>query len=209
MSQEDSIGEYHRRYEPLSYYWRGVRIALDMPLEYNAVLKDGFWPMSRVGPSFEDQFTEAGDVREEYDEDEHFVGQARDLPLESFQVNRDLYEGYFVAICPFEEDKQRPVWIARALSNPNSNPEHPGYVLIQYYRPTSRTRSVQEFYTGWDSSTGLRWKVDSTLEETWESTNSILTTWKSATRKDTIRCVLKIPPRQIEIICQSLANAND
>ena len=163
-----------------------------MPLEYNAMLKDGFWPMSRVGPSFEDQFIEAGDVREEYDEDEHFVGQARDRPLESFRVNRDLYEGYFVAVRPSEEDKQRPVWIARALSNPNSNPEHPGCVLIQYFGSTSRTRSVQEFYTGWDSSTGLRWKVGSTLEETWESTNSILTAWKSTTRKDTIHCKLKI-----------------
>ena len=200
LSQEDSTGEYCRRYEPLSYYWRGVRTTLDMPLEYNAVLKDGFWPMSRVGPSFEDQFMEAGDVREEYDENEHFVGQARDHPLESFRVNRNLYEGYFVAICPSEEDKQCPVWIARALSNPNSNPEHPGYVLMQYFRPTSRTRSVQEFYTSWDSTTGLRWKVESTLEETWESTNSILTAWKSTTRKDTTHCMLKIPPRQIEII---------
>ena len=51
-------------------------MALDMPLECSVVLRDGFWPMSRVGPSFEDQFTEAGDIREEYDEDEHFVGQA-------------------------------------------------------------------------------------------------------------------------------------
>ena len=105
-----------------------------------------------------------------------------------------------MAIRPTEEDKQRHVWIARALSNPNSNPEHPGCVLIQYFRPTFRTRSVQEFYTGWDISTGLYWKVDSTLEETWESIDSILTAWKSATRKDTIHCVLKIPPRQIEII---------
>ena len=49
-----------------------------MPLEYSVVLRDGFWPMSRVGPSFEDQFTEASDIREEYDEDEHFIWQARD-----------------------------------------------------------------------------------------------------------------------------------
>ena len=126
---------------------------------------------------------------------------ARDRPLESFRVNRDLYEGYFVVIHPSEEHRQRPLWIARALSNPNSNLEHPSCVLIQYFRPTSRTRSIQEFYTGWDSETDLHWKVDSTLEETWESTNSILTTWKSATEKDTTHCVLKIPPRQIEIIC--------
>ena len=134
------------------------------------------------------------------DEDEHFVGQAQDRPLESFQVNQDLYEGYFVAIHQSEEDRQRRVWIARALSNPNSNPEHPGCVLIQYFRPTSRTRSIQEFYIGWDSHTGLRWKVDSTLEETWENTNSTLTTWKSATRKDTTHCVLKIPPRSKSFI---------
>ena len=113
-----------------------------------------------------------------------------------------------MAICPSEEDRQSPVWIARALSNPNSNPKHPGYVLIQYFRPTSRTRTIQEFYTSWDSGTGLRWKVDSMLE-TWESTNSILIAWKSATRKDTTHCVLKIPPRQIKIIHQILANDND
>ena len=165
--------------------------------------------MSRVGLSFEDQFTEVGVIREEYDEDEHFVGQARACPLESFRVNRDLYEGYFMVIRPSEENRQRTIWIARALSSLNSSPEHLGCVLIQYFLPTSRTKSIQEFYTGWDSSTSLHWKVDSTLEEIWESTNSILTAWKSATRKDTIHCVLKFPPRQIEIIRQSLANAND
>ena len=61
-----------------------------------------------------------------------------------------------MAICLSNEDKQRPVWIARALSNPNSSPEYPGCMLIQYFRPTSRTRVVQEFYTCWDSATSLR-----------------------------------------------------
>ena len=104
-----------------------------------------------------------------------------------------------MAIRPSDEDKQHPVWIARALSDPNSNPEHPGCVLIQYFRPTSRVRAVQEFYTGWDSTT----------EAVWESTNSVLTAWKSTTRKETTHCVLRILPRQIEIIRQSLANANE
>ena len=70
-------------------------------------------------------------------------------------------------------------------------------------------KSVQEFYTGRDSTTDVRWKVDSTIEEVWESTNFILTTCKSAIRKDTTYCVLRIPPRQIKIIRQSLANANE
>ena len=115
-----------------------------------------------------------------------------------------------MAICPSDEDKQRPVWIARALSNCEGfNPKHPGCVLIQYFHPTSRVRAVQEFYIGSDSTTGLRWKVDSTMDAIWESTNSVLTTWKSTTRKETTHCVLRILPRQIEIIHQSLANANE
>ena len=31
-----------------SYYWQRVHIAFDILLEYDAMLKDGFWPMSRV-----------------------------------------------------------------------------------------------------------------------------------------------------------------
>ena len=61
-----------------------------------------------MAPSFEDEFTETGNVWEEYDEDERFVGQARDRPTESFRVNRDLYEGYFVAVRPSEDDAEHP-----------------------------------------------------------------------------------------------------
>ena len=34
----------------------------------------------------EDEFTNTGDVREEFDEDDPFVGQARDRPAPSFRV---------------------------------------------------------------------------------------------------------------------------
>ena len=57
-------------------------VALDAPTGFDKILKDGIWPTTRVAPSFEDEFTEIGNVREEYDEDEHFVGQARDRPAE-------------------------------------------------------------------------------------------------------------------------------
>ena len=42
----------------------------------------------------------------------------------------------------------QPVWIARALSDPDCNPEEPTRILIRYFHPTSRTMDVQEFYTG-------------------------------------------------------------
>ena len=78
-----------------------------------------------------------------------------------------------MAVRPFEYDAEHPVWIARALSNPNSNLEYPSCVLIWYFRPILHNKNVQKFYTGWDSGNGLQWKVDPTNEEVWESTNSI------------------------------------
>ena len=47
--------------------------------------------------------------------------------------------------------------IARALSDPDCNPEEPNRILIQYFQPTSRSVDVQEFYTGWDSDKDLWW----------------------------------------------------
>ena len=61
-----------------------------------------------------------------------------------------------MAVRPSEDDTEHPFWIARALSNPNSNPEYPGYVLIWYFQPVSHNRNVQKFYTSWDSRSGLR-----------------------------------------------------
>ena len=81
---------------------------------------------------FEYQFIETSDICEEFDDNEHFVCQAQDCQVKSFRVNRDLYEGYFVAICPSKEDKKHLVWISRALSYPNSNQEHLGCLLIHY-----------------------------------------------------------------------------
>ena len=68
-----------------------MKAALDLPSQYEEALKDGFWPTTRVAPSFEDEFTKTGNVREEYDEDEHFVCQTCDCLAKSFWVNRDLY----------------------------------------------------------------------------------------------------------------------
>jgi len=60
QAREDHTGEYRRRYEPLSHYWRAVRDALSQPMDLPATLEDGFWPTSRTGRTIEDQFTNAG-----------------------------------------------------------------------------------------------------------------------------------------------------
>ena len=51
-----------------------MKAILDLLSEFDKTLKDGFWPTTRVAPSFEDEFTKTGNVCREYDEDEHFVG---------------------------------------------------------------------------------------------------------------------------------------
>ncbi len=166
--------------------------------------------MTWVDCTIEDQFREEGNVRKEYNEDEAFVGPLRNHPAPSFWVVGNLFEGYFVAVRPSDGDG-RPIWIARALSNPNSNRERPNTIFIHYFHSTISSNNVQEFYTGSDSPNGLRWKVDDNQGEVWESIDSIMTAWKSKIKKDTMQCTLKIPLEQIKIIHESLAvyhNAN-
>jgi hypothetical protein len=154
----------------------------------------------------EDRFTTDGDIREEYAEDDHFVGQVCDRPLPSFRVSRDVYAGYFVAIRP-EDGDVRPVWIAQATSDPNSDQEHPNCMKVQYFRPTSRAKEVQRCYMGWDSPNGLRWRAEENQVEEWLHTDCIITAWKSKNQKGSKECIVKIPEAQLKIIHDSLANS--
>ena len=180
-SSEESI-ESRRLNEPLSYYWRDVRDALSLPMDTPISLQNGFWPSTRIAHAVEDEFTEEGHVREEYGEDDHFVGHRCDRPPPSFRIGRDLYAGYFVALRPSDGD-DRPFWIAQAMSDPNSNPERPNTVQIQFFRHVSWNRDVLKFYEDWDTNVNLQWTIEKGVAITWESTNSILTAWKSRAQK--------------------------
>jgi hypothetical protein len=204
LSNEDSTGEYRRRYEHLWYYWRAVKDALVLSIQPLPSLQDGFWPISQIASAPEDEFIEDGNVHKEYDEDDHFVGQRQDHPAPSFQVLRDVYEGYFVDVRPIDRDS-RLVWIAQAKSDPNCNPEWPNCILIQYFQPTSRSQLVQETCHGWDSEIGLRWKIDELYNPQWEYTESIITTWKSRVQRVSAEYTIKIPVGHIAIIRDSIA----
>ena len=98
MCNEDGSGEYRRRFEHLMYYWRVVNATLKEEIEPSTVLRDGFWPSSRVERVEGDELDEDGQVCEEFAEDDAFVRQLRNRPLPTFRVARNAYEGYFVAI---------------------------------------------------------------------------------------------------------------
>ena len=51
-----------------------MKAALDLPLEYGKMLKDDFWPITRIAPSFENQSIDTSNICEEFYEDKHFVG---------------------------------------------------------------------------------------------------------------------------------------
>ena len=76
--------ELRRVNEPLSCYWRDVRDALSLSMDKPISLQNGFWPSTRIAHAVKDEFTEEGDVREEYGEDDHFVGHRCDHLLPSF-----------------------------------------------------------------------------------------------------------------------------
>ena len=129
LCNADVTGEYRGRYEHLVKYWRGVKVALMEPLPTFPTLRDGFWPTTRVQASRVDQLDDDGEDREEFGADEAYVGPLSGRPNPSFKVARDLFEGYFVAVRPAEGDLY-PVWIGRALFDPNSNPKNLNCVLI-------------------------------------------------------------------------------
>ena len=203
FSNEDSIKEYQRRYEHLWYYWRAMKNALVLPIQQIPFLHDRFWPINWIASIVEDEFIEDGSVYEEYDKDDHFVGQRRDCPAPSFQVLYDLYEGYFVALRP-ADGNGHPVWIAWAKSDTIYNPEWPNCVLIQYFQPTSRSQLIWETYRSWDSEVGWCWKIEELNGPQQEHMDYIIMAWKSRARRDSTECTIKIPMEQIAIICDSI-----
>jgi hypothetical protein len=84
LSNEDSTGEYPRHYKHLCYYWQAVKDALVLPVQSSPSLREGFRPVTWFASVPEDEFVEDSSVREEYNEDDHFVGQRRDRPAPSF-----------------------------------------------------------------------------------------------------------------------------
>ena len=104
MTNEDIFGEFRRRNELLSYYWRAVRSAMTLDILVSKTLCGGFWPSSRFSLDVEDKFMNDSTVCEEYVEDAPFVERRRDHLAPSFHVDRDVYIGYFIVVRSMDGD---------------------------------------------------------------------------------------------------------
>jgi hypothetical protein len=204
MSNDEETGEFRRKNGHLEDYWKGVRTALDAPLQVRETLLDGFWPASRITHDQTIRMQRNGTLREEDAEDANFVGRKRDRPRDSFRVNRDTFAGYFVVVRPTDGDS-KPFWLARAITNPNPDPGHMHMIEIQYWTPSSDRSINLETYAGWDTKKGNVWREDRIIPPTWSSTNCIMTAWKPRFREGTSDPRVSIPKPQIDIIKASVA----
>ena len=150
MGASDSTRKYRRIYEYLNYYWKDVKDSLRKAMEPDFHMKNGIWPQSKVLTSIVDQYEDDGVLHEEFAQDAPYVGQRRHRPAESFRVARDVYAGYFIAV-RLSDDCPKPFWLARALTNPNADSNHPNEIQIEYWHPTSKSKAFHRTYKGWDT----------------------------------------------------------
>jgi len=67
-----------------------VKVVVQEPIKPSTFLRDDFWPSMCIEAIVEDQYTYNGRIMKEFREDDAFVGQLRDCPLQSFRVSQDL-----------------------------------------------------------------------------------------------------------------------
>ena len=178
----DVGGSCWHRYGSWIQYWTRVCVALaDLYQDSLHTLRHEFSPQTRVNvQALKACLLLNGEVRKEFDVDDHYVGLANQRLPPSFRIVVDCHENYMLILCPRNETYAKRVWMARALSKPNFaiSSNHFLQIQVEYYRPTSRNEDVIWHYTCWNTNHNFRWKVDSEHSPSWIDTDSIFITWK-------------------------------
>jgi hypothetical protein len=85
LVERDPSGSYARSHNDLILYWKGVRDALQMLLPPPvASLMNGFWPVTHIQGQDNVPLSNDGTLREEFAEDEPFIGAVGEQPHPSF-----------------------------------------------------------------------------------------------------------------------------
>ena len=83
-------------------------------------MRHGFWPQTCVDvQALEASLLGNGEVCEEFDVDDHYVGHTSQHSPPSFRIAVDCHEGYMLLLRAGDETYVKPVWVAKALSEPN------------------------------------------------------------------------------------------
>ena len=92
-----------------------------------------------------------------------------------------------------KEGTNHPFWIARALTDPNSDVSHPNCIWMQYWTPASSYYVDADTYEGWDSTRGNIWREDRSFDSIWAHMDCIMDAWQSSIRKGTTNPQMQIP----------------
>ena len=145
----DVGGSCQHRYG--SWIYR-VRVALaDLHQDTPLILRHEFWPQIHVDvQALKASLLENGEVCEEFDVDDHYIGPANNRPPPSFHIAVDCHEGYMPILRPRKETYAKLVWVARALSKPNfaTSNLHFRQIQVEYYQATTQNEDVIWHYTG-------------------------------------------------------------
>ena len=180
----DVTGEYTRQHAHIVQYWTRVENALQDPeMEAVDVLCMGFWPRTRQSFNVQTLYGMDGYLREEFGEDDHYIGPKSLRPKPSFRVGRDCCAGHFLLVRP-APDSDCPIWLGEAKSNPILTFGDANYKMIKvkWYKPCVRPGREAVPYENWDTANQFKWEEDLTYEEQMTSTSSIMTAWKPKTR---------------------------
>jgi hypothetical protein len=203
ICDHDTTGAYMGSHMHILQYWIGVKEALDAPLRnvYNVgrALCEGFWPQSRVEADAH-PFLQNGELREEHQPDDHYVGPANLRPAAAFRIAENVHEGHMLILRPQEQDIGRPIWVCRAVSVPNLavTGDHPRQILVQWFTPTSTARDLGKKWNGWDSNPNFKWKRDLKYSVSdWQPIDCILAAWPLPPQEDVEPLKVTIPAEQI------------
>lgn len=180
VGDADGTGEYTRKHAHLVQYWSRVKEALEEPeMEAVDVLCMGFWPKTRQSFDVQTLYDGEGLLRDEFAEDDHYIGPKSLKPKPSFRVARDCRAGHLLLVRA-AIDSNAPIWLARACSDPvfTFGDVHQRMIKVQWYKPVVRRGKESSPYENWDTTQNFKWEVDAGYEEQMTSTTSILTAWK-------------------------------
>ena len=188
-SKEDGTLEYKAQMSYLVTYWTDVRNAMRDGVEQRTShaneLMQGFWPRTRQPGDFMTDLMQDGSMREEVGIEDPYIGTLEGRPPQAYNVATDVREGFYLFVRP-ALDSEDPVWLGRAMENPQFDPEADHYreVLVQWHKPCGMSTDPQRLYAGWDTKPNFKWKIDQ-LASCFDyiSTDSIMASWQP--RKNT------------------------
>lgn len=167
----DVGGSFRHPYGTWIGYWIHIRSTLmDLHQISSLTLRHAFWLQSHVDVlMLEARVLGNGEVHEEFNEDEHYVGPASNRSPPSFHVAMDYHEGYMLILSLGDETYGKSYF----STNYEIYSPHFQQIHMEYYQSTTRNEDVIHHSTNCNKNHKFCWRVDFEHGLTWIDMDSI------------------------------------